>query len=56
MDNKLSLKNHVERTINKVNQRLRLIKRLAGATSGSTEDTMNTTYETYVQPVMRYGS
>jgi len=32
MDNKLSWKNHVEHTINKVNQRLRLIKRLAGAT------------------------
>jgi len=56
MDNKLSWKNHVEHTINKVNQRLRLIKRLARATWGSTQDTMNTTYKTYVKPVMKYGS
>ena len=56
MDNKLSWKNHVEYTINKVNQRLRLIKQLARATWGSTQDTMNTTYKTYVKPVMKYGS
>ena len=55
-DNKLSWKNHVEHTINKVNQRLRFIKRLAGATWGSTQDTMNTTYKTYVKPVMKYGN
>jgi hypothetical protein len=54
MDNKLSWKNHVEHTINKVNQRLRLIKRLVGATWGSSQDTMNTTYKTYVKPVMKY--
>jgi len=41
---------------NKVNQRLRLIKRLAGATWGSTQDTMNTTYKTYIKPVTKYGS
>ena len=56
MDNKLSWKNHVEHTINKVNQRLRLIKQLARATWGRTQDTMNTTYKTYVKPVMKYGS
>jgi hypothetical protein len=38
MDNKLSWKNHVDNTINTVNQRLRLIKRLAGATWGSTQE------------------
>jgi hypothetical protein len=36
MDNKLSWKNHAEHTANKANQRLRLIKRLTGATWGST--------------------
>jgi bisphosphoglycerate-dependent phosphoglycerate mutase len=51
MDNKLSWKNHVEQTTNKVNQR-----RLAGATWGSTQEKMNTTYKTYVKPVMKYGS
>jgi len=56
MDNKLSWKNHMEHTINKVNQRLRLIKRHAGATWGNTQDTMNTTYKTYVKPVMKYGN
>jgi len=56
MNNKLSWKNHVESTINKVNQRLRLIKWLARATWGSTQETMNTTYKTYVKPVMKYGS
>ena len=56
LDNKLSWKNHVEHTINKVNLRLRLIKRLTGATWGSTQETMNTTYKTYVKPLMKYGS
>jgi len=56
LDNKLSWKNHVKHTINKVNQRLRLIKRLAGTTWGSTQETMNTTYQTYVKPLMKYGS
>jgi len=56
MYNKLSWKNHVEHAINKVNHRLRLIKLLAGATWGSTQETMNTTYRTYVKPLMKYGS
>ena len=56
MDNKISWDSHVEHTIKKVKQRLRLIKRFAGATWGSTQDTMNTTYKTYVKPVMKYGS
>jgi bisphosphoglycerate-dependent phosphoglycerate mutase len=56
MDNKLSWKNHVEHTINKVNQRLRLIKRLAGAKWGNIQETMNTTYKTYIKPLMKYGS
>ena len=56
MDNKLSWKNHVEHIINKVNQRLRLIKQLAGATWGSIQDTMNTTYKTCVKTVMKYRS
>ena len=56
VDNKLSWKYHVERTINKVNQRLRLIKWLARATWGSTQETMNTMCKTYVKPVMKYGS
>jgi len=56
MDNKLSWKNHVEHTVNKVNRRLRLIKWLTGAAWGSTQETMNTTYKTYIKPVMKYGS
>ena len=55
MDNKLSWKNHVEHTVNKANQRLRLIKRLTGAAWGSTQERMNTTYKTYIKPVMKYG-
>ena len=56
LDNKLSWKNHVKHTINKVNQRLRLIKQLAGATWGSTQEAINTTYKTYIKPLMKYGS
>ena len=56
MNNKLSWKTHMEHTINKVHQRLRLIKQLTRATWGSTQDTMNTMYKTYVKPVMKYGS
>ena len=49
LDNKRCWKNHVKHTINKVNQRLRLIKRLAEATWGSTQETTNTAYKTYVK-------
>jgi hypothetical protein len=56
MDNTLSWKNHVEHIANKANQRLRLIKLLARAAWGSTQETMNTTYKTYIKPVMKYGS
>jgi len=56
MENKLSWKNLVESTINKVNQRLGLIKRLAGAAWRSTQETMNITYKTYIKPVMKYGN
>jgi hypothetical protein len=56
MDNKLSRKNHVEHTINKVNQILRLIEQLARAKWGNTPETMNTTYQTYKKPLMTYGS
>ena len=56
MNNKLSWKTHMEHTINKVHQRLRLIKQLTRATWGSTQDTMNTMYKTYVKPVIKYGS
>ena len=56
MDNKIPWRNRVEHTINKANQRLRLIKRLVGATRGSTQETMNTMYKTYIKPVMKYGS
>lgn len=34
---------------------MRLINRLAGATWGNTQETLNTTYKTYVKPVMKYG-
>ena len=56
MDNEPSWKNHMEHTINKVNQSLRLIQQLTGATWESTQDTMNTTYKTYIKPVMKYRS
>jgi hypothetical protein len=54
MENKLSWKNHVEHTINKVNQTLRLIQ-LAGAKWGNKQETMYITYKTYVKPLMKYG-
>ena len=56
LDNKLSWSNHIKNTVERANKRLGLIKRLAGATWGNTQDTLNITYNTYVKPVMRYGS
>jgi hypothetical protein len=48
--------NILRHTANKANQRLRLIKWLAGTAWGSTQETMNTTYKTYIKPVTKYVS
>lgn len=56
MDNKLNWKEHIQHIIVKVNKRLSLVKRLAGVSWGNTQDTMNTTYKTYIKPIMKYGS
>lgn len=56
LDNKLSFKNHVNHIKDKVEERSKILKRLAGAKWGCTQDTLNKTYNTYIKPVIKYGS
>lgn len=56
MDNKLSWKEHIKQVRERVNSRMKLLKRLAGITRGSTQDTLNTTYKTYIKQIIKYGS
>lgn len=56
LDNKLNWTEQVNIAAKKATSRLGVIKRLAGAKWGSTQDTLNITYNTYVKPVMKYGS
>jgi hypothetical protein len=55
-DNKLNWADHINKTVEKTNKRIRLMKRLAGTKWGSTQDTLKVYYNTYVKPIMNYGS
>ena len=55
LDNKLNWVDHISKTVEKTNKRLGLMKRLAGAMSGSTQDTLNVTCNMYVKPIIKYG-
>jgi hypothetical protein len=54
LDNKLSLKQHTKKQIAKANNEANILKRLAGSKWGSNTATLNTTYRTYVQPILKY--
>ncbi|GIY60410.1 uncharacterized protein CEXT_347821 [Caerostris extrusa] len=53
-DRKLSWKLHSETIINKASSRLPILKRLAGCSWGCSRLTLNTTYKTFVLPVITY--
>jgi hypothetical protein len=55
LDNKLNWNYQIE-SIGGVNQRSALIKCLSGVTWGSSQETLNMTYRTYIKPIMKYGS
>jgi hypothetical protein len=55
-DSKLNWADHFSKTVEKTSRRLGLKKRLAGATWRITQDALNSTYNTYVKPIMKYGS
>jgi hypothetical protein len=59
LDNKLSLKQHTEKQITKANNKAKVLKRLAGSIWGSNTatrntTTLNTTYRTYIEPILKY--
>ncbi|XP_071035169.1 uncharacterized protein [Parasteatoda tepidariorum] len=56
LDNKLSFTNHISTVIDKVEKRTSILKRLAGAKWGSSQHTLNKTYNTYIKPIIKYGS
>lgn len=56
MDSKLSFSEHIRNIVTGVERRLPILKRLAGAKWGCTQDTLNLTYNTYIKPVLKYGS
>ncbi|GFU64610.1 probable RNA-directed DNA polymerase from transposon X-element [Trichonephila clavipes] len=54
LDNKLKWTKHAEIVVSKPRKRLSILKRLAGVKWGCNRDTLNTTYKTYIQPVLNY--
>lgn len=54
VDNKLSWKTHIERTVSEATKRLSVMKRLAGSRWGCARLTLNTTYKIYVLPTIMY--
>ncbi|GFV37248.1 uncharacterized protein LOC103524116 [Trichonephila clavipes] len=54
LDNKLKWTKHVELVVSKARKRLSILKRLTGVKWGCNRDTLNTTYKTYIQPVLNY--
>ncbi|GFS50951.1 uncharacterized protein LOC103524116 [Trichonephila clavipes] len=54
LDNKLKLTKHAELVVSKARRRLSILKRLIGVKWGCNRDTLNTTYKTYIQPVLNY--
>ncbi|GFT94337.1 uncharacterized protein LOC103524116 [Trichonephila clavipes] len=53
-DNKLKWTKHAELVVSKARKRLSILKRLTGVKWGCNRDTLNTTYKTYIQPVLNY--
>ncbi|XP_071037680.1 uncharacterized protein [Parasteatoda tepidariorum] len=56
LDNKLNFTDHVKVTAEKVEGRISMMKRLAGAKWGCNQATLKTTSNTYVKPIIKYGS
>lgn len=53
-DNKISWRGHAEENAKEGENRLSLLKRLAGVTWGSSPNALATTYRSYVRPVLDY--
>ncbi|GFV29293.1 probable RNA-directed DNA polymerase from transposon X-element [Trichonephila clavipes] len=54
LDNKLKWTKHAELVVSKARKRLSILKGLTGVKWGCNRDTLNTTYKTYIQPVLNY--
>ncbi|GFV22868.1 uncharacterized protein LOC103524116 [Trichonephila clavipes] len=54
LDNKLKWTKHAEHVVSKARKRLSILKRLTGVKWECNKDTLNTTYKTYIQPVLNY--
>ncbi|GFX99344.1 putative rna-directed dna polymerase from transposon bs [Trichonephila clavipes] len=54
LDTKLKWTKHAELVVSKARKRLSILKRLIGVKWGYNRDTLNTTYKTYIQPVLNY--
>ncbi|GFT77251.1 probable RNA-directed DNA polymerase from transposon X-element [Trichonephila clavipes] len=54
LDNKLKWIKHAELVVSKARKRLSILKRLTGVKWGCNRDTLNSTYKTYIQPVLNY--
>jgi hypothetical protein len=55
-DDKLKWNSRIENIENHIDNRLHILKRLAGVTWGSSQETLNKTYQIYIKPVITYGS
>ena len=56
LDDKLSLKYHIEEIVSKCKKRLNLLKALCGKNWGATPETILYTYRCYIRPVLEYSS
>ena len=56
LGNKPNWTDNISKTVEKTNKGLELMKRLAGAMWGNSQDTLTVTNNTYVKPTMKYGS
>ena len=56
LDNKMSLKDHIEEIVSKCKKRLNLLKALCGKSWGATPETILYTYRCYIRPVLEYSS
>ena len=56
LDDKLSLKDHIEEIVSKCKKRLNLLKALCGKNWGATPETILYTYRCYIRPVLEYSS
>ena len=56
LDTKLTWQKHIANISTLANRRLSLLKRLARKNWGSSQNTLSTTYTTYIQPILTYCS